>query len=100
MSKKAKTAVRKSNGAVQANGKRTPESLRKALQEFDIETSAASQARAIGAIYRVATHEAEVNLRTLLSAIGRHQNLTSLALRHAALTANKKAVDSAFFLTA
>jgi hypothetical protein len=92
--KQTKTAIT-TGKTVQANGNRTSEELRSALREHDIETSADSQLKAIGAIYRVATHEPEVNLRTLLSAIGRVQNLQSLALRYQ--TAKQK---NAFFLSA
>jgi hypothetical protein len=85
MAKTKQTGNEAGAAAVSNNGKRTPEELRRSLQEF-------------GAIYRVATHEPEIDLRVLLSAVGRMQNLQSLCLRATAL-ASKKTVNSQFFLS-
>jgi hypothetical protein len=97
MAKTKQTGNEAGAAAVSNNGKCTPEELRRSLQEFGIDSSQ-SQAKAIGAIYRVATHEPEIDLRVLLSAVGRMQNLQSLCLRATAL-ASKKTVNSQFFLS-
>lgn len=79
---------------------RTPEELRLALREHDIHTTADSQLQALGAIYRVGTHEHTVDLRTLLSAIGKVQNLISLSLRASKVQSKREAFKPDFFLNA
>jgi hypothetical protein len=99
MDRKRKKKVKPIGAADKINGNRTPDALRAALQEYDIETSAKSQASAIGTIYRAATMEQVINLRTCLSAVKALQNLHSLCIRVSVL-ANKKGINNDFYLSA